>query len=425
MYPYITALAVAVGRSRKHSLYTVLFRLIVLGIMGLSLGLGLAISMPSLPLTSFASPFSLGLSGIFLFQLMTLLILVGTSSLVRHDRYGSLLLLWPLSPRQRTVLWLIPDSTLCLLGMLCLAPTLFRSFDILGLGNVELTGCLLLGVLSGFGLHYNLPNKVKLFSIPALVGLEYFLVRNVTMHPRGFGVPATLALVLFTLTAFSCWWIKHRVLALSMRQKTVHDVTPLPIPIRWWIVRKLFRNKRMTSSLITSVVLSSGLSLLVMRTLPAALAVPALGLLAAASTSDLRGTLRRHNPAEICALKGTPAFCSSIVTGSLLCIAALLPLIVVILQQTHEPTVLSYLVLGCSAGIIASTMVTAQDRDILGQFMTMLLSIGLFVYLPQALQLDMTTTRSCILQSVIGILLCLCTLGIEYQRNPYDWKKYV
>jgi len=151
--------------------------------------------------------------------------------------------------------------------------------------------------------------------------------------------------------------------------------------------------------------------------------LPITAILAAACITDMRGIARKYNPPEICALKGTASFLLNIGWGFALCSLALLPLLVATQLAARDTTMPSYIFLGLSSGLLASCVFVSQNRDVSGQFATMLLTIGLFMGFPQmSIAQDWTVQRVIGMQIILSTLFITITYFIEYRRNTYSWR---
>lgn len=425
---YLTSLTTAIGRNAKYGLWAVIARLTILCILAGSIGicLGLGFSTIKLPI-----PISTGrflLSVIFLSQISIVALLFGAANFIRRDTFNSLLLTLPISSCKRCISWLIPDLTISLLGMLLIAFPVITIFHNLGLRYATISFGLLIGIVSGFGITYGLAfRKYKATVTMCVIGVQFFLIQNIfgesqLLDPK---IATPILIGCFTISVAAIWRISHTIEEASQHNKSSHDVIPLPFPSKNWMIRKIVRNKRMLSSLSTTFLLSSGLAVFArQQDLDATLLLPFAAIISAASMSDLRSMSKAYNPAEICATKGTLHFERQSWWGILGCSMAVTPLLWVILASHYAILpIVSSLMLGFGAAIVASTIIIAEGRDILAQFATMCLTVTLFIGLPKLLSsYSYSEVSQCLIQILLTSVLLIISYAVEYHRNPYSWR---
>ncbi len=421
---YLVSLTTAIGRSKNHALWWTYARFLTL--IGLAFGCSLGLAGKPVPATSNHLNFGICLITIFSVEVIFVMVLLGSANFFKYTRFTALLSLLPLKRAHRTAALLIPDISICLL-VLTVAYLPFRSSLLtLGLPTWLINTCVVGGLLSSFGLVYGLRTKKN--HIAVCLGFLFLqvgaskLVFSTSFHAVGIIALTCCVLILVA----SCLRISRACNKMLAQRASKPAGVRLSLPTRLWMLQKIFGNKRSFLGLATTGAYVIGLVGLNLKHYipPSALFVLA-SLLAAAFMSDIRGISRKYLPAEIANLKGTAYFIQHLGYGFVCAFVLFTPVLLTASHTEASQKVLfaSQLVLGLSIGLLSSSIFVPQDKDIHGQFITILLALCLLVILPQ---LPFIQTHSPPVLASYNFALALGSIAmsywLEYKRNTFFWR---
>lgn len=415
------------------------WRLSGLAVGALIVGALLSQGIRQLPLAAMPQAELLAMSAAVATQISVALALLAASGTMRPDRqerFAQLLLVWPLRPSWRQFLIALPGLILGLLTLLILASPLLTLFGRLGLAWPYLAIGMAAGYMSAYGLVLSpwrrWPQLVVAW-LPGIIWLEYELLCRINnpFLPHGLRWLAVggVALILTGLVAAA---LNHQASLHGLtKAQASRRITWLRLPPRLWFIAKLLRRSNFVLSVLVALSMSLGLVAAQHYGLndPEALSL-LVALLVASVATDLRATARKHNPAEITALRGTTRFMSNVVLAavSLGCLMTAPILVAGWGVFADQPTmVLLHLgfqpVIGVFMGVLAGTVIVPEGRDISSQFASTLLVIMALVLLPQLpgiSQLELQHRN--LLEAGLCFALIIVTLAIEFKRNPYKWR---
>lgn len=427
MQLYSTALMLAVGRTTIHSPAWVWPWFAALCGIALAIGFCTANTLAGFPAAPMPSPERLIPSALLLFHGAAALLSIGSATAIQKDIFGSLLHMLPLTPWQRTTAWLMPSFCLCLLGIFLIMPVVVAVFGAMGLSASYVLLAGVTGLFAGIGLVHGLPRPWNILAVIGACCLEYLSVRLLHNNSISFEA-AVLPIILcggIIMGSLVLLWRCHTVLLQRSPDTFVSTLTRVRIPARFWSWAKLVRNRTMQISILTGLFVSAGLAFYAHRqALPAELMLSATAILGASIVSDLRGNMRRNNPPEICALKGTWYFHWHCLAIYALSCFSVTPLLWIMLAQDQPATLLitSTLLLGYTAGTLASTIIASPNRNIATQFATLATTTLLFFVLPASFRHNLTSTTQSLALLSLSSGLWVAAYGIEYRRNAYIWR---
>ena len=395
------------GRGSARPLRTALLRLG--GLAGGAAGLGMLFAQGTagLQLASPSGSWALFYGCLLAIQVVLAATLLSgqTAGALPDDTMGRWLYSLPLGTAKRLGLLLLPALFLAGLSLLLVLPVLGALALQLGLPITHLAGAVIFGSASAFGLVYGLP--WQLLAIPVVVWVEY-----------KYRLPWLQGLLVVGLIGLGAHRLWHSACQ-APKQMAGRVVQTSWLPPLFWFVKKVIRSKLVALAFATNLGLALGLAVFSQRqglTDPASLGLFG-ALLAGSFCSDIRALARRYRPAEITGLRGTLWFTGAELVTALLAGAGIaLPLA---LSLHGVPIVfVTQLLLGTALGFLAGTLLVPEARDLLSQFLALLLILLLLVGVPQ-LGLFVWDPKT---HSVAALLAAAAAIWFELKRNNYIWR---
>ena len=422
---YLVSLVAAIGRNRRHSLQWAYVKFLFLVCLALVSGLSLAGNVGFSSSVPQAIDYNLASIASFSAEVIFAMVLLGSAHLFKRTTFAMLLQTLPIRRHQRTIALLIPDICLCLLILLVIGIPLHNLLASIGLSDWLSGLSILIGVLCSFGLVYGLyAQRYKTLIRLGILGVQLLGCRLIFLqHLHTLGVVIILTCLLGLM---ACVLQVSRVTNKVMPKEVGQFVYRVSLPSGAWMLQKVLGNRRSVVSVALLCTYSVGLAIAsCLHYLPPNIACALSAILAASFMSDIRGITRKYTPAEIANLKGVAYFMRNLVWGLICSLVIFMPVLISIRSDIIQGSLLciSQLLLGISVGLFSSCIFVPQDRDIHSQFITVLLSLLLFVLLPQ---LPVMQTHSPPLASTYNILMSLVAIvssyGIEYKRNTFFWR---
>lgn len=419
---YLVILASTFGHASSRPLRKALFKLGLLSLVSLALGVLLSRSMPHLPRETGFSWIYWGVSAIFVTQIITLFSLLPAMGIsnTANEKLSRLLLVLPFRPQQRRLMLLVPSILLVSIGLLFASPLLAALLLPTGMWLGVLILAVLLGSTSAFGLVYGHTrgNAVRIMAAGIALFLEYKLAAAVhTLQHRLPWALLFLALVL-ALCAAACQSGKYFESKIQAVAKT-NSVHGSNVP--GWFAKKFLRSPITLLSLGMTFALSLGTALVSsnQKLLDTQLLALVSSVLAAGLASDIRAISRRLWPAEITMAKGSRHFVAAeLITATIACSAAVEPLVWVAVSG-HIWDITVHVLFGMAVGLAASTMLVPTKRDITSQAAAGLLCIALTL-IPSKIVFANTPS----ILAALAVALSSVAFLIEHKRNPYIWRRY-
>lgn len=370
---------------------------------------------------------------IFLAQLVAIGILL---PIVLGRLQDVLLRLCQILPVRPHHIWLLRAQPGIIILSLC---TLFLAWPLAAIGqaltlqpSATLTS-ILVGMLSGWGILHTLLLLPRFWTASAgvlIIAIEYFIIRTINSVSPDSPDTAMYFFALIILSSLGLvWYSFNKPFHASYSTQATRAVHHLSAR-QWWLI-KLWRNSRTRLGFFSTLAISCGIAILAIHTSSAEVAIlaPAIGILGAACTSDIRGLARLQKPPEITALRGVIYFTEQALRcGSIFCSAALLPLLIVGIgaAPTAMNTIIicSYLVFGLAIGMWVSFVFTPGTHDPLGQTMAVITAAVIILGLPH---MPFINSLSLLTQSITFVLIAgvgsIAAMRIEYKRNTFIWRK--
>lgn len=435
----LATLAHSFGRGSSHPVRAALWRLLGLACAATLLGILMARNVQALPLVPVAHSYLFIFGAAISTQIAVAIALAIALGIIRggkHEIFVQLLFTWPLSERTRWTLYMLPSLILAGLAVLLVSWPLGLVLSRLGLEWPLIGIGFIVGYISAFGLVRGLPPTLTKFLplwIAGIGWLEYVLlgyINNLSLqlsarYVAGIAL-AALLLILGALFAYGYRSLRTELLATFLVKPTA-----LTLPPRLWYMAKLCRRPTLQLSLAVAFIISLIIAYAaVKRQLTDPHIITLSGaFLAASLATELRSVVRRYNPAEITALKGTRQFIAIYTLTALACGCAIAPLIVAaMLLPYHWSDVrllhaVLQIILGVAAGMFAGALLVPEGRDISGQFTAgIIVLVILFALPPLGNASSFETTQQNALYLLLCTLLIYSTYHIEYKRNPYYWR---
>ncbi len=430
MSVYAVVIASLFGGRHSRPLAWGAARLIGLGVSSSVLGILLASSLGHLPATTIPA-WNLACITSFVVETICLSALLGTYGAFYRakNHLWELIALWPLSDAQRQLaFWLPRCIAVCLSLCLCL-PTLGIITDVMGMHLVLFSLCVISGALAALGiakLFQDQPIWLQLIFVLGVVYVQYRVLattQNAGLYYLGRQGAAILFALLQTVLAFGLLTRGH-ALPSQIQIRPVHITTPRLS----YFIKKTMRSPSLQINWGFFGLTSLGLTFVMQRhaaggQLPLFVAL----LVLAAFMSDIRTLASRYSPAEIAGLRGCKHFFASQLTASIVAMLCASPLLSYAFSQVtrlQAVTMGMQVVTACSIGIFAGTVLVPSPSDITSQCLAALMCTGLLslsLYVP--IDSWQPLTQAALYAGLI-LLLLLAAFCIEYQRNPYTWRKY-
>jgi len=424
---YKTALMHMFGRNAKRPFRSATLRLGALGIGALALDVLFAGAVQSAPASRLPTETSF-FGGMVAVELVMLFSLYTTTAFTgkKHSSFIRLLLSWPLNRLTRIIVLLLPSLVLACLTLLLLGWPIGILLAKTGLSLPMIGLCVSAGTACAFGLTYSLPGRlvIRLCITIATLASQYRLTQ-LLLEQRAVGL-ALLAqcTIIGVLVAFFVYAI------MTIERQLTRPSQGSTVRTGWlwrsfWFVKKLARSSPLAATLVISFGLSVGLAIISKRNQLTDITIVGLfaALLAGSCSSDIRGLALRDRPAEIAALRGVSYFMRMQLMTALLCGACLALPIAAVLPVSQWFILAAQIALGISAGVLAGTLVVPKTRDIMSQFLALLIVLGILAGLPQ---LPPLSHASSTVQTNMHYMLAVCTVSvafiIEYKRNPFTWR---
>lgn len=439
---YLAALAHSFGaRNNARPVRSALLRLGGLGGAAALLGFLIGTSMDGLTLTYVPHAYLLTFSAAVAVQIaagFALVVALGVMRAGQSETFVKLLLTWPITKRMRWALFMLPNLILAALAVILIGWPLSLLLAKLGLSWPLLLLGAGFGYCSAFGLVRGLPLKLRnllVVWIGAVVWLEYQLLQRINdttlpVDERWWYAAGLMAILLLLTGLFAT---NNSELRALITAKEHAKKVRFSAPPRAWFLTKLLRRPNIRLSFGVALLMSGGIAIASQRyglTDPEALGLFA-AILAASFATDLRALSRRHNPAEITALRATRRFSGTYLAhtaiGSLLAVGPILWALTAIADGWHlafTAHIILQLLIGIAAGAFAGTFIVPEGRDISSQFMSTIIVLGILFALPQLPIVEsLSLAQRTIVDMGCCLLLVLGVYAIEYKRNPYTWRK--
>ncbi len=426
---YRAAIAHAFGRGSARPVRAASMRLACLTAGALSLGLLFAWTAHTVPIAPATHPSLLFFSCALIVQTIVAVTLLSGTSILSDDSdtFARLLRVLPLGPAHCSVLVLLPTLMLAGLALLLTVPPLVVLMHALAVPPPLAASGIAVGVMSGLGVARgaSVAVGVRLACVAAIIGAEYKL--NATLFAQhGIQMYAVLAyaLLLTSLVGLGIHTVlRHRSYTPSRSHSgTIRTAWIAPA---YWPIKQLLRRKSMALSLGVGLLLSVGLAVFAKRQGVADPVVLGLlgALLAGSFASDTRALARRFKPAEITALRGTLYFAGmqtlAACFGGLIIAAPLLWA----LYPAIPLVFVTQIALGISVGLLSGTLIVPEARDIMSQFLAIILILGLLVGMPQLPVMSDLPASGRALTDIAVMLTCLASaVVVESKRNNYIWR---
>ena len=430
---YKVVLACLFGGGKIYRLRVAVVRIACLLLAAGSLGYFTAQQLPQLDGTQ-----SLGFMVTcctFIVQLVTCVALFCAAGIINPSAYVIIRLLntWPISSVKLTAAALLPGILLCVVCIGFIAPPVWQLMSDSGIWVIGL--CLGLGATSALGLTYGLPIRrswLRLCAGGAALFLEYTLIRVASSRPQIGWIPLSIFAILLVLESYLLIGYPRRLAKNLTYPHTHKQVRWTNAPTSFWFWKKIGRSESLRISLLTTFVLGAVIAgvLYKLHLQELGLIGSILALCISAFTADIRSISRKYNPPEITAVRGTGHFFScqfraSCVWGLTACV----PLIVSLLMASEVSATRFFaaavvpVVLGFCTGLCASTLVAPGAKDISAQALTTVVAIALLL-MPQAPWFSSWSEwQVASLRAGMAVALLGTAWAVEYQRNPFKWRK--
>jgi len=435
---YKTVLACTLGKGSTHPFRISFIRLGVLWILAISLGVGVAVLIPSLPQTSDNSWIQAA-SATYIIQLIVSITLLASYGVIRpgtNDGLGKLLQILPISRRSHWLALLLPSFVLNLLTISFVGPVWYVIMSHQHVVPVMLCMALIIGASSAFGLIYGWPRRYRYlqwaaFPICLWVGYKALQILHnpaSSSYERIVAGNGFTALVVIEILLFIC---STHITAEAAAARSYIKIYATFLPSRLWFQKKIWRSHITRTGLLITLLMSSVIAYICNHyhftdvTILAGL----VSLMVAALSSDIRTTSRRKNPAEITMVRGTFYFgAKQLCSVTLLSLLSVSPVLGVILlggdvDASQLGQICIQIFLGISCGVFASSLIAPAGRDVTAQSGATLLASGVLIF-PQ-LPFISTLTASTVMAIKVALMgsLLAASYVIEYKRNPYTWRK--
>lgn len=425
------------GRNADRPLRAAIIRLSLAVVLSAALGLYLSRALLKVQLaTDFPVVFASAFVGWIGFAIAGMFILSLSSAMVKNSGYAQPSLLqqsaiWPLSRRAKWALEAMPMVIawiILMIGSSWLAVSASRiadqpSWAVLGALYFCSLGAVVIGL---FRRPQGIFSKILAYATVAAVGgisLDSAYKTGQANHSIGVLLPIAV------LIAIYIWSLRYSFTASPTRAGRVIVKLPEKLLATGWFFLKIVRNRRALSSMLFSLVITSGLAVIVelKHITPTDrshwLIIGAL--VSVAYACDIRGLSRRYKALEISGLKDLSYyFRNQLVSAWLVSIVITSPLLIVNLLPgpANWLGILGYYLglqlFAVATGLLASSFVVPRTGEIGAMFFTAIGANVIFLIPPKSIGL---LDKSIIAQIpgwiALACVCCFLIYLIEFQRR--------
>jgi hypothetical protein len=419
---YKVVLANTLGQHSHKPFLTAYVRLCCLLASGTAVGLFVAAQLPQLP-TRYPSTLILMLAVVVVVQVWVLVTLLSMQNIVQPatDTITRVLLVLPLRTRQLWVSLLVPRMVITSVGLTLILPPLWLLLHV-QLHTALLCASILLGTCMAQLALLAIPKRplLQIGSAIALVAAELALLSRAT------ATTSIAAVVLCALLAITCYAGARTLLRppVILKRKT-SQVIGSALPHGWWFIKKIARAETTQLGCISGVAICACLALALRDHMPVVYTLPA-ALFAAAATADIRSLSKPHHSLEVMARGVGYFFRSQAIAAGILGTLVAIPFLASSLSAaglSYTLVLLSYILLGGSVGLFASTLIAPGQRDISSQLLATLLCSAIVLAVSVMLPANLAIGLRIICNIGTAILFTALAATIEYYRNPFVWRK--
>lgn len=429
MQLYKAALVSVFGGRSQQPYRAAIVRLCILSVLALTCSFALARMTEHMPPISSTRPTLLVPSALVTVEVVVLCALLAASGITRRmytDRFARLLLFLPISPLQRWTILMTPSIILAILATLLATWPLAELWLHLGMQPMHIAVAVICGIVCALGLFHGPPPRLaplRFILAPYVVWVQYKLANTIANTTEYVSIPLLCTFVVIACTLGLAWLLSSRYTCMAIsRSVQVQSVRLTFLPVWGWYLKKCIRSPAIRLSWTTALgLIAATIAADRFFALGASTISLTTAVIVAAFASDIRALSRLVAPAEITTLKGSRYFAACHATTAFAGgILIALPLFV------YLDGIVAILVgsvwMGVATGLFAGSLLAPSPHDISGQFTAGLLCIGILAVAPSIMGDILGQSTQLILPFSLGILLLLAAFGIEYKRNPYDWR---
>jgi hypothetical protein len=429
------------GRRAKRPLLAAMLRLTGLVLVALGVTWVLLPSLRQLPL-------ALGLPALWWLALIAVgvQLLIAVSLLLAQGVVGGssvlarLLMVWPIRNIDRWLVLKTPLVVLAGLLLLILFQPLMVLSDKLDISSLLIISISLVAAISSFGMAvYQVGTSLlsKLLIISLLAGAEILLVKQLTdTYLMGHKPGMVWYLVLLGLLLAPLLWLGISICRFASDLQSERRRSPLLLPTwnKLWYLGKFMRNRRTASNFLICFMVSALLAFS-LHAQPGSVGDGKLyfllaAMLASSLATDIRGIARLSAPAEISALWGTRRFVSQqmivAILGAFVAVSPLGLMAISLLSSQvalHALNFCALIFFAISIGLCVAEFLVTDQRDVSGQFVAAIMSIGLLLGLPKVTFLGYGgVVRQSLGYLLLAGLLVVISWVVEQRRNNFVWR---
>jgi hypothetical protein len=422
-----SALIHAFGQNAKYPLRAALVRLAGLSCGAIVLGVLFAGAVQGLPIMAQPNQSISFFGGLFVVQLTLLLSLHASASIYQSgsDTFARLLLSWPLRPILCSFALVLPTLMLTGFTLLLIGWPLGVILDKLGISPSLTLVCLGVGTACVFGLLYGLPNKtIRLVVTTISLITQYQAIQLLIKQQYPAAATAILCVVITTLVGL-CLYAAPRLAQHIARSRPATTITNSWLGPPFWLIKKVMRDHTVMGAVAVNVCIAVAIAIISERQHAADVSSIGLfgALLAGSCSADVRGLAVRNRPAEITALRGTYYFMVMQCVAASLCGAIIAIPIAIVIPSNQIIPFAAMVVLGLSAGLFSGTLIVPKARDIMGQFLALLIVLAIVAGLSQLPPFShLAVAMQMFLQLIFAICFLFTAFFVEYKRNNFTWR---